>query len=296
MSYETIQQLIRTAKNAYHYLDKFQWAKQQTWDWLLPSSDDDPNKTFSTHTPVEDNENARDICTTGYGANLALMLGLSAFYPGSFVAALGIFGTIGVTGILLNQISTFQRNAVLEKQGEETEKAVAELLVPLSRRYGGTLYSKLDDCRLRIAGMGDLDILLNFPGESFAISVKSKKLEKKDKLKVFWDRDRQKIRYSKNGSKSDFETNIIQDLNKRVDWLSAHRGNLISPQPHRIVVWKSYPLDAPSICVSVFPDSPKEVLGGSEFLTHQGVYVTEAENLVSLIQSLRRKMNTAQNG
>lgn len=296
MSYETIQQLIRTAKNAYHYLDKFQWAKQQAWDWLLPPPDDDPNKTFSTHTPVEDNENARDICTTGYGANLALMLGLSAFYPGGLVGALGIFGTIGVTGILLNQISTFQRQAVLEKQGEETEKAVAELLVPLSRRYGGTLYSKLDDCRLRIVGMGDLDILLSFPGESFAISVKSKKLRKKDKLKIFWDRDHQRIRYSKNGDKGDFETNITQDLNERVDWLLVHRGNLISPQPHRIVVWRSYPLDAPSLRVSVFPDSPKEVLGGREFLKYQGVYVVAAEDLVHSIQSLRRKMNTPQNG
>ncbi len=300
MSYETtIQQLtkaVKAVKGAYDYLDKFEWAKQKAWDWLLPPPDDDPNRIFSTYTPVDDNEKARDVCTAAYATNSALMLGLSAFFPGSFVAALGIFGTVGATGILLNQISNFQHNVLLEKQGEETEKAVAELLVPLSRRYGGKLYSKLDDCRLRIVGKGDLDILLNLPGESFAISVKSKKLGKKDKLKIFWDRDHQRIRYSKNGNKCDLETNITQDLNERVDWLLAHRGNLISPQPHRIVVWRSYPLDAPSLRVSVFPDSPKEVLAGREFLKYQGVWVVESKNLVHLIQLLRGKMNTAQNG
>ena len=297
MSHETtIQQLTKAVKDIYHYLDNCEWANQGAWNWLLPPPDDDPNRIFSIYTPVEDNENARDICTAAYATNSALMIGLSAFFPGSFVAALGIFGTVGATGILLNQISTFQHKALLEKQGEETEKAVAELLVPLSCCYGGTLYSKLNDCRLRIAGMGDLDILLNFPGESFAISVKSKKLGKKDKLKIFWDRDHQIIRYSKNGSKSDLETNITQDLNERVDWLLAHRSNLISPQPHRIVVWRSYPLDAPSLRVSVFPDSPKEVLAGREFLKYQGVWVVESKNLVHLIQLLRGKMNTPQNG
>lgn len=290
MSYEKItQQLTKAADDAYRYLNEWEWAKQPAWDWLLPTSDTDPNRTFSIHNPVDDNEKARDICTVGYGANLALMLGLSAFYPCGVIGILGIFGTIGVTGILLNQISAFQRQVVLEKQGEETEKAVAELLVPLSRCYGGTLYSKLDDCRLRIVGKGDLDILLSLPGNSFAISVKSKKLKTKDRLKVFWDKAHQRIRYSKNGSKSDFETDIIQDLNERVDWLLAHRDNLISPPTHRIVVFSSYPLDAPSLCVSVFSDSPKAVFGGSEFLKHQGVYVTESEKLVHLIQLLRRE-------
>jgi hypothetical protein len=298
MSYaKIIQQLTKPAEDTYHYFYQWEWAKQEAWDWLLPPPDNDPNRIFSTYTPVEDNEKARDVCTGVYTTNLALMLGLLAFYPSGLVGILGLFGTIGVTGILLNQISTFQRQAVLEKQGEETEKAIAELLVPLSRCYGGMLYSKLDDCRLRIVGKGDLDILLNFPGKSFAISVKSKKLGKKDKSKIFWDSDNKRIRYSKNGSKGDFETDITQDLNERVDWLLANRGNLISPNPQRIVVFRSYPLDAPSICVSVFPDSPQEVLEGREFLKSQGVYVIGAENLVDLIQLLRREtVNTAQKG
>ncbi len=200
---------------------------------------------------------------------------------------------VAIMGILTNQASLSEKEIQLIKQGEEAERHIAKLLKPLCGR-GGQLVSKLDDNRLRLPELGDLDILLNLSGIRFAISVKSKR---GDKIKVFYDRDHQAIRFSTKKGKDQFIRDIVQELNEQVDWLLDNRPKFFSKKkkqpkmPWKIVVVcsaPSYPVEHP-VKVAVFPDSPKEVIGGLEFLKHEGVYVVEEEKLLSLLQALRKK-------
>lgn len=276
----------------YHAIFAWTWVSKSEWKWLLPPQENNPHQIYATHTPVEDAESASQKLTVFYSGNSILMLWLLLFYSGTAIGAIGSLATVGAMGMLANQISQFQSKISLAKQGEEAERHIASLLKTLCGR-GCRLYSKLDDTRLRVPGKGDLDVLLNLEGVRFAISVKSKRGEK---VKVFYDRDHHLIRYSYGGTKGSkgwFKGDIAQELNEQVEWLRAHRAQFFSAKrpPWKIVVLCS-PVGAlveHPLKVVVFPDSPFEEIGQVKFLKDKDVYVVAEQELVNLIQLLRRK-------
>lgn len=202
---------------------------------------------------------------------------------------------VAIMGILTNQASLSDKEIELIKQGEEAERHIAKLLKPLCGR-GGQLFSKLDDNRLRVPELGDLDILLNLSGVRFAISVKSKRGEK---IKVFYDSKHQAIRHSgKWYGKDWFIRDITKEINEQVDWLLANRLKLFSKKKQPKMPWKlvvicgspNHPVKQPPV-VAVFPDSPTEVINGTKYLKDKGVYVVDEQSLISLIKALRTRPN-----
>ncbi|MDJ0717463.1 MAG: hypothetical protein QNJ54_25130 [Prochloraceae cyanobacterium] len=181
------------------------------------------------------------------------------------------------------------------KQGEETERYVIKLLKPLCGR-GGQLFSSLDDKRLFTPNRGKLDILMNLSGVRFAVSVKSNHNEK---VKVFYDRKHESIRYStKKWGKGRFLFDITQQINDQVDWLLANRPKLFSKKKQPKMPWRIIVVcGAPAfqfqnqVEVVVFPDSPTESINDTEYLKDRGVYVVDQRSLVSLIQALKNKPN-----
>ena len=198
---------------------------------------------------------------------------------------------------MTQQVSLSEKEIELTLQGEEAERHIAKLLKPLVGR-GGQLFSKVDDKRLRIADKENegLDILLNLSGIRFAISVKSKRYEK---VKVFYDPKYDQIRYScKEYRKDWFPTNITDEINKHINWLLTNRPKLFSKKkqpkkPWLIVVVCGFPSKPvkQQPRVAVFPDSPKEIINGTEYLKHKGVFVVDEESLISLVQALRTQPN-----
>ncbi len=195
--------------------------------------------------------------------------------------------------MLVNQVSLSEKEIELTRQGEEAERHIAKLLKPLVGR-GGQLFSKIDDKRLRIADKENegLDILLNLSGIRFAISVKSKRYEK---VKVFYDPKYDQIRYSCKECRKDwFRKDVTNEINQHINWLLTNRPKLFSKKkqpkkPWLIVVVcgvPSKPVKQPPR-VAVFPDSPTEVLNGTEYLKHKGVFVVDEESLINLVQALR---------
>ena len=218
-------------------------------------------------------------------------------HPSGINFDLDSIANVAIINVLVNQVSLSEKEIELTRQGEEAERHIAKLLKPLEGR-GGQLFSKIDDKRLRIADKENegLDILINLSGIRFAISVKSKRYEK---VKVFYDPKYDQIRYScKEYRKDWFPTNITDEINKHINWLLTNRPKLFSKKkrpkkPWLIVVvcgLTSKPVKQPPR-VAVFPDSPKEIINGTEYLKHKGVFVVDEESLICLVQALRTQPN-----
>ncbi len=221
-------------------------------------------------------------------------LGLTG-HPSGISSALDRIANVVIINVLVNQVSSEEKEIELTLQGEEAERHIAKLLKPLVGR-GGQLFSRLDENKLRIKDDAGLDILLNLSGIRFAISVKSKRYEK---VKVFYDPKYDQIRYScKEYRKDWFPKDITKEINDQINWLLTNRPKLFSKKkqpkkPWLIVVVcgvPSKPVKQPPR-VAVFPNSPKEVINGTEYLKHRGVFVVDEESLISLVQVLKTQPN-----
>lgn len=221
---------------------------------------------------------ASTLCWCAGYACVPLMLIMYFIFRHDVRGVLYPIGYVFVMMMFFYLAQSQRQLAEIAQRGDAAEEEIARLIEPVRQQQGGTLYSLLQNNRVRIPGLGDLDILLITPSaKNFAISVKSLEGEK---VKVFFDSKLQTLRYRKGrGSKKTFESEPTSVLQEQVEWVLANK-NLIRQQPAKLVVFRS-----PAV-IDVHKDSPTIMVGNRSFLYFNNAFVVMESDLTALISEL----------
>lgn len=237
---------------------------------------------FSNNDFKDDRLNTKKLCLFTAVLTIPLSFLEFSYFRHDARRVLYPLGNVFVMGMLIGLSKSEQKSAEKAQRGAEGEERIASLLLPFVQQQGGTLYSRLHENRLRISGMGDLDILLTMPSnKNFAISVKVLEGVEGQKIKVFYDPVAQALRYRKGREgKQKFEAEPTLALQERIKWLLANVRDLLIQPSTMLVVFPS------PVVVQKHKDSPTVTVGEQSFVFLNGVYVVMQQDLVQLLSDL----------